>query len=188
MLERDDLDGVIIATPWEWHTAMAVAKMKAGKYAGVEVSVANTIEECWDLVNTSAATGMPCMILENVCYRREVMAILNMVRQGPFGELMHGQCGYQHDMHAVKFELGAEFGPNGVHEACWRTAHSVNRKGDLYPTHGIGPIATYLDINRGNRFVSLTATASKARGCTTTWLPRAVKTTQTRKSALNWVT
>ncbi len=164
MLQRADLDGVIIATPWEWHTPMAVAVMKAGKYAGVEVSAANTVEECWDLVNTSEATGMPCMILENVCYRRDVMAILNMVRQGLFGELVHGQCGYQHDLRAVKFEPGAEFGPQGVHEARWRTAHSVSRNGDLYPTHGIGPIATYLDINRGNRFVSLTSTATKARG------------------------
>jgi predicted dehydrogenase len=164
MLQRDDLDGVIIATPWEWHTPMAVAVMKAGKYAGVEVSAANTVEECWDLVNTSEATGMPCMILENVCYRRDVMAVLNMVRQGLFGELVHCQCGYQHDLRAVKFEPGAEFGPQGVHEARWRTAHSVSRNGDLYPTHGIGPIATYLDINRGNRFVSLTSTATKARG------------------------
>ena len=164
MLKRDDLDGVIIATPWEWHTPMAVATMKAGKYAGVEVSAANTVEECWDLVNTSEATGMPCMILENVCYRRDVMAVLNLVRQGMFGELVHCQCGYQHDLRAIKFEPGAEFGAKGVHEARWRTAHSVHRNGDLYPTHGIGPVATYLDINRGNRFVSLTATASKARG------------------------
>ncbi|MBC7920051.1 MAG: Gfo/Idh/MocA family oxidoreductase [Ferruginibacter sp.] len=164
MLKRDDLDGVIIATPWEWHTPMAVAAMRAGKYAGVEVSAANTVEECWDLVNTSEATGVPCMILENVCYRRDVMAVLNMVRQGMFGEMVHCQCGYQHDLRSVKFEPGAEFGAKGVHEAHWRTAHSVKRNGDLYPTHGIGPIATCLDINRGNRFVSLTATATKARG------------------------
>lgn len=164
MLERDDLDGVIIATPWEWHTPMAVAVMKAGKYAGVEVSAANTLEECWDLVNTSEQTGMPCMILENVCYRRDVMAVLNMVRQNMFGELVHCQCGYQHDLREVKFEPGVEFGEKGVHEARWRTAHSVSRNGDLYPTHGVGPIATYLNINRGNRFVSLTSTATKARG------------------------
>lgn len=164
MLERDDLDGVVIATPWEWHTPMAVATMKAGKYAGVEVSAANTIEECWDLVNTSELTKMPCMILENVCYRRDVMAILNMVRQGLFGELMHLQCGYQHDLRHVKFEPGVEFGEKGVHEAKWRTAHSVHRNGDLYPTHGIGPIGTYLNINRGNRFLSLTSTATKSRG------------------------
>ncbi|MDA1027557.1 MAG: Gfo/Idh/MocA family oxidoreductase [Bacteroidetes bacterium] len=171
MLERDDIDGVIIATPWLWHSKMAVACMKAGKYAGVEVSAANTIDECWDLVNTYEATGKPCMILENVCYRRDVMAILNMVRQDMFGELLHLECGYQHDLREVKFNNGkqvygggVEFGENAISEAKWRTAHSVHRNGDLYPTHGIGPVAVYTNINRGNKFVSLTSTASKGRG------------------------
>lgn len=164
MLERDDIDGVIIATPWLWHTRMAVATMKAGKYAGVEVSAANTLEECWDLVNTHEETGMACMILENVCYRRDVLAVLNMVREGLFGELVHLECGYQHDLRNVKFDPGVEFGPGAQGEARWRTAHSVHRNGDIYPTHGIGPVATYLNIDRGNRFVSLTSTASKARG------------------------
>ena len=164
MLQRDDIDGVIIATPWLWHTKMAVAAMKAGKYAGVEVSAANTLEECWDLVNTFESTGVPCMILENVCYRRDVMAILNMVRKGMFGELVHLECGYQHDLRAVKFDPGVSFGPEAKGEARWRTHHSIHRNGDLYPTHGVGPVATYLDINCGNRFVSLTSTASKSRG------------------------
>ncbi|HAY35381.1 MAG TPA: glycosyl hydrolase [Bacteroidetes bacterium] len=171
MLERDDLDGVIIATPWLWHTRMAVAAMKAGKYAGIEVSAANTIEECWDLVNTYEETGVPCMILENVCYRRDVMAVLNMVRENIFGEMVHLECGYQHDLREVKFNNGSqaygggvEFGDNAFSEAKWRTLHSVHRNGDLYPTHGIGPVAVYTDINRGNRFVSLTSTASKGRG------------------------
>ncbi|MDA0379563.1 MAG: Gfo/Idh/MocA family oxidoreductase, partial [Bacteroidetes bacterium] len=114
MLERDDIDGVIISTPWLWHTRMAVAAMKAGKYAGVEVSAANTMEECWDLVNTYEATGKPCMILENVCYRRDVMAILNMVREGLFGEMIHLECGYQHDLRAVKFNDGKQAYGGGV--------------------------------------------------------------------------
>ena len=171
MLERDDIEGVIIATPWLWHTRMTVATMKAGKYAGVEVSAANTLEECWDLVNTYEETGTPCMILENVCYRRDVMAILNMVRQDLFGELVHLECGYQHDLREVKFNNGeqpygggVEFGPSAFSEAQWRTYHSVYRNGDLYPTHGIGPVAEYVNINRGNRFMSLTSTASKTRG------------------------
>jgi len=171
LVERDDIDGVIIATPWLWHTRMSVATMKAGKYAGVEVSASNTIEECWDLVDTYEATGSPCMILENVCYRRDVMAILNMVRQDVFGELIHMECGYQHDLRNVKFNNGSqpygggvEFGENAYSEAKWRTSHSVYRNGDLYPTHGIGPIGVYANINRGNRFVSLTSTASKSRG------------------------
>ncbi len=171
LLAIEGIEGVVISTPWLWHTRMAVDTMKSGKYAGVEVSAANTMEECWDLVNTSEETGKPCMILENVCYRRDVMAILNMVREGMFGELVHLECGYQHDLRAVKFNNGeqpygggVEFGENAYSEAKWRTHHSVHRNGDLYPTHGIGPVANYLNINRGNRFVSLTSTASKSRG------------------------
>ncbi len=171
LLARDDVDGVVIATPWLWHTPMAVASMQAGKYAGLEVPAAVTLDECWDLVNTSEATGVPCMILENVCFRRDVMAVLNMVRQGLFGELVHMECGYQHDLRHVKFNDGkqpygggVEFGEKGFSEAKWRTHHSVHRNGDLYPTHGVGPVATMLNINRGNRFVSLTATATKSRG------------------------
>jgi hypothetical protein len=171
MLQREDIDAVIISTPWEWHVRMAVATMKHGKYAGVEVSAANTLEECWDLVNTFEETKMPCMILENVCYRRDVMAVLNMVRQGLFGELIHLECGYQHDLREVKFNNGSqaygggvEFGEKGFSEARWRTNHSLLRNGDLYPTHGIGPVGTYLNIDRGNRFVSLVSMASKSRG------------------------
>ena len=171
LLERTDLDGVIIATPWLWHTRMSVDAMRAGKYAGVEVSAANTLEECWDLVNTYEETGVPLMILENVCYRRDVMAVLQMVREDLFGELIHARCGYQHDLREVKFNNGkqahgggVEFGQKGLSEASWRTEHSLRRNGDLYPTHGAGPVAVMMDINRGNRFVSLTSHATKARG------------------------
>ncbi|WP_430974230.1 Gfo/Idh/MocA family protein [Sunxiuqinia rutila] len=164
MLKRDDIDGVIISTPWLWHTRMAVATMKAGKYAGLEVSAANTIEECWDLVNTSEETGMPCMILENVNYRRDAMAVLNMVKQGVFGEVVHARCGYRHSLLNVKFNNGLQFGEEAKGEARWRTQHSLMRNADVYPTHGLGPIAAMLDINRGNRFLYLTSTASKAVG------------------------
>lgn len=171
MLKRDDIDGVVIATPWEWHVPMAVATMKAGKYAAVEVSATVTLQESWDLVNTSEKTGMPCMILENVCYRRDVLAVLNMIRQGMFGEMTYAHCGYQHDLREVKFNDGknyagggVEFGENATAEARWRTQHSVDRNGDLYPTHGLGPVAHWLDINRGNRFMYLTSMATKSRG------------------------
>ncbi|MCK3685702.1 Gfo/Idh/MocA family oxidoreductase [Maribellus sp. YY47] len=164
MLKREDIDGVIIATPWLWHTRMAVATMKAGKYAAVEVSAANTIEECWDLVNTSEATGMPCMILENVNYRRDAMAVMNMVKQGIFGEVVHARCGYRHSLLDVKFNQDLKFGEGAQGEARWRTQHSLKRNADVYPTHGLGPVAAMLDINRGNRFLYLTSTATKAVG------------------------
>ena len=171
LLELKEVDAVIIATPWLWHTRMTVDAMEAGKYAGVEVSAANTLEECWDLVNTHERTGTHMMILENVNYRRDVMAILNMVRQNVFGELVHFRCGYQHDLREVKFNNGkqpygggVEFGEKGYSEARWRTEHSVKRNADVYPTHGVGPIAVMADINRGNRFVSMTSSATKGIG------------------------
>ncbi len=171
LLELQDVDAVVIATPWLWHVTMTVDAMKAGKYAGTEVSAANTLEECWDLVNTHEETGTHMMILENVNYRRDIMAVLNMVKQNIFGELVHFRCGYQHDLRGVKFNdgtaahgKGAEFGEKGSSEAKWRTQHSVKRNADVYPTHGLGPIAVMADINRGNRFVSMTSSASKAIG------------------------
>lgn len=171
LLSIDSLDAVIISTPWLWHTRMAVDALLAKKYTGVEVSAANTLEECWDLVNTHEKTGTHLMILENVNYRRDVLAVLNMVKQNIFGELVHFRCGYQHDLRGVKlndgqtaYGLGAEFGEKGISESKWRTWHSVYRNGDVYPTHGLGPVATMCNINRGNRFVSLTSHATKAIG------------------------
>ncbi|MDL5512355.1 Gfo/Idh/MocA family oxidoreductase [Arenibacter sp. M-2] len=171
LLALADIDAVVIATPWLWHTKMAVDSMKAGKYTGLEVSAANTLEECWDLVNTHEETGSHLMILENVNYRRDVLAVLNMVKQNVFGELLHFRCGYQHDLRGVKFNdgktaygKGAEFGAKGISESAWRTQHSLLRNADVYPTHGLGPIAVMADINRGNRFLSLTSHATKGVG------------------------
>ena len=171
MLQNETLDGVYIATPWEWHHPMAIAAMKNGIHVGTEVPAALTVDDCWDLVNVSERTGKHCMIMENVCYRRDVMAVLNMVQQGMFGELLHCQGGYQHDLRHVKFNDGinpygggVEFGEKGFSEAKWRTQHSVDRNGDLYPTHGLGPVSPMLGINRGNRMVHLTSTATQSRG------------------------
>ena len=171
MVQNETLDGVYIATPWEWHHPMAIAAMKNGMHVGTEVPAALTVGDCWDLINVSERTGKLCMIMENVCYRRDVMAVLNMVQQGMFGELLHCQGGYQHDLRHVKFNDGinpygggVEFGEKGFSEAKWRTQHSVDRNGDLYPTHGLGPVSTMLDINRGNRMVHLTSTATQSRG------------------------
>ncbi|MBQ8531017.1 MAG: Gfo/Idh/MocA family oxidoreductase [Parabacteroides sp.] len=175
MLNNEEFDCVIIASPWEWHVPMSVAAMKAGvPYVGVEVSAANTLEECWDLVNVSETTGSQLCILENVCYRRDCMAVLNIVRQGLFGELLHATCGYEHDLRDVKFNDGKHYtyqkggelrmGPTAYAEAQWRTNHSIHRNGDVYPTHGVGPVANCLDINRGNRFVAMSAMATQSRG------------------------
>lgn len=171
MLEEKDIDAVIISTPWEWHTEMAVASMKAGKYTGVEVAGAFSLDECWELVRTHEETGVHLFFLENVCYRRDVMAVLNMVRQGLFGEMIHLEGGYQHDLRGVKFndgvtpyDSGVEFGEKGFSEARWRTQHSIGRNGDLYPTHGIGPVANFINIHRGNRFEYLTSMSTKPVG------------------------
>ena len=171
LAKRSDIDGVVIATPWEWHVPMALEVMKQGKYAGVEVSATVKLQESWDLVNMFEKTGSHCMILENVCYRRDVLATLNMVRQGMFGSLNHVQCGYQHDLREVKFNNGTqaygggvEFGEKGFSESKWRTQHSVDRNGDLYPTHGLGPVAEMLNINRGNQFAYLTSMATPSQG------------------------
>ena len=171
MLVNEELDGIYIATPWEWHAQMSLEAMNAGVNVGTEVPAALTVDDCWSLVDTSEKTGKFCMIMENVCYRRDVIAVLNMVRQGVFGELLHCQGGYQHDLRHVKFNDGVqpygggvEFGKKGYSESEWRTQHSIDRNGDLYPTHGLGPVSTMLDINRGNRMVYLTSTATQSRG------------------------
>ena len=171
LLENTDIDAVIIATPWEWHKTMCIDAMNAKKYVGCEVITGMTVDECWEIVRVSEKTGMPLMMLENVCYRRDAMAVLHMVRQNIFGELIHLQGGYQHDLREVKFNdgknpygHGVEFGEKGFSEAQWRTQHSVTRNGDLYPTHGIGPLAMMTNINRGNRFTQLVSYSSKARG------------------------
>ncbi len=172
LVELKELDGVIIATPWEWHAPMIIGAVEAGiKYVGTEVMLGITLQDHWDVVKAAEKNNAHVTMLENVCYRRDVMAVLNMVRKGMFGELIHMQAGYQHDLREVKFNkgkndggVGVEFGDNAFSEARWRTNHSVHRNGDLYPTHGIGPVAEMININHGNRFLSLSSFASKARG------------------------
>jgi predicted dehydrogenase len=167
------LDAVIIATPWELHAPQAIAAMEAKVAVGCEVVAGISLEDHWAVLRAQQRTGTPYMLLENVCYRRDVLAVLNMVRQGLFGEIVHLQGGYEHDLREVKLNSGVpgkpygegvEFGSNGWSEAKWRTLHSVRRNGDLYPSHGIGPCAMWANINRGNRFLRLTSYASKSRG------------------------
>jgi hypothetical protein len=171
MLERKDIDAVIIATPWQFHHSQAIDAMNSGKYVGCEVVAGLTVQEHWDLVRTSERTGMPYMTLENVCYRRDVLAALNMVRQGVFGELIHLEGGYQHNLRNVLFNdpknggVGVEFGPDAFPgEPQWRTQFNIDKNSDLYPSHGAGPVMQYIDINKGNRFTNLVSFSSKAKG------------------------
>ena len=171
LLDRKDIDAVIIATPWQFHYQQAVDAMRSGKYVGCEVIAGLTIDEHWDIVHTSEQTGMPYMTLENVCYRRDVLAALNMTRQNIFGEIVHLEGGYQHNLRGVLFNNGkqlhgggVEFGPNAISEAQWRTQFNVDVDGDIYPTHGAGPCMHYANINAGNRFTNLVTFSSKSLG------------------------
>ncbi len=158
LCEQEDLDIVMTATPWRWHVPVCAAAMKAGKHAATEVPAAITMDECWQLVETAEKTRKYCMMLENCCYGRAELTVLNMARKGLFGEIIHGAAGYLHDLRALKFSTEGE--------GLWRTAHSIKRNGNLYPTHGLGPLAECMNINRGNRFEYLVSMSSKSRGLT----------------------
>jgi hypothetical protein len=156
LLKRDDIDLVVIATPWNWHVPMAVAGMKQGRHVAIEVPAARTLGECWDMVNTSEATQRHCIQLENCCYGYNEMMVLNMVRAGLFGELTHGGAAYNHDLRGILF--------SNEGEGLWRRAEHFNRDGNLYPTHGLGPVAHYMDVNRGDRFDTLVSMSSISAG------------------------
>lgn len=156
MNDRDDIDAVFISTPWELHTPMAVDAMEKGKHAFIEVPAALTVAECWKLVDTSEKTRKHCMMMENVNYGREELAVLNMCRLGIFGELLHAEAAYIHDLRGQMFEVGHGTGS-------WRTLHYAKRNGNLYPTHGLGPVCHYMGINRGDRMEYMSSVSSPAR-------------------------
>jgi len=151
-LNQLDLDIVYVATPWNWHVPMAVDAMRNGKHAATEVPAATTLEECWDLVNTSEATRKHCVILENCCYGQNEMMVLEMVRDGFFGEITHGEAAYLHDLRSI---VTANEG-----EGLWRRFPHMQRNGNLYPTHGLGPVSHYMDIHRGDRFDYMVSVSS----------------------------
>ena len=157
MLGRQDIDIVIISTPWKWHAPMAIESMESGKHAFVEVPLATTVEEMWEIVNTAERTQKNCMMMENVNYGRDELMVLNMVRQGLFGELLHGEAAYIHELRWQMKELETKTGS-------WRTGWHAKRNGNLYPTHGLGPVSQYMNINRGDRFDYLTSMSSPALG------------------------
>jgi predicted dehydrogenase len=153
MIDNEDLDVVITATPWQYHTPICVAAMKAGKHAATEVPAALTLDECWELVETSEKTGKQCLMLEQVNYIQEMLVLLNMAQQGIFGEILHATGGYVHDLRLVKFDPERE---------PWRVQFDIDHNGNLYPTHPIGPISFCLDINRGDRYDYLVSMSSKS--------------------------
>ena len=157
MLERPDLDAVFICTPWREHVPMAVAAMRAGKHAFVEVPAAVTLDECWQLVDTAEETQRHCMMLENCCYGREELMVLRMCRQGVFGELLHGEASYLHDLRSQSKQI--EHGTGS-----WRIPEHTLRDGNLYSTHGLGPVAQYMSINRGDRFARVVSFSSPSLG------------------------
>jgi predicted dehydrogenase len=157
LVYREDLDAVLIATYWEWHTPMAVCAMKSGKYAAVEVPAALTVEECWDLVNTSEETGVPCMMLENWSFRRDNLAVLKMIRAGLFGEIVHCHCAHSHNCIDHWF-----FDPEG--NMRWSAEYLVKRNASQYTTHALGPVLSWMDLGCGDYFDKVAAFANRSLG------------------------
>ena len=156
MCARKDLDLVFTATPWKWHVPVCLEAMNNGIHAATEVPAALSVSDCWNLVETSERTGKYCIMMENCNYDKAEMTILNMARKNMFGEILHARCGYLHDLRAVKHDIGGE--------GDWRRAHSMIRNGDHYPTHGLGPVAQCMNINRGNQFDYLVSFSTNSRG------------------------
>ena len=161
MCDWDGIDVVYNVTNWSNHAPVALYAMKAGKHVFIEVPAAMTLDECWELVETSEATKRHCMQLENCCYGEEEMLGYNLVRKGLLGEIVHGECAYIHDLRASCYRPEAEGGYWKLWRLEWNTAH----KGNQYTTHGLGPIAQYMDINRGDRFDYLVSLESNQANC-----------------------
>jgi hypothetical protein len=155
MLAKDSSDLVIVATPWSWHCEMGVAAMKHGKDVCLEVPAVITLDECWKIVKTSEETRKHCMILENCCYGYNETLILRMTHDGMFGDLLYGEGAYLHDLRAGLF--------SDKSDGLWRRDEHTKRDGNLYPTHGLGPVANYMGIQRGDRFGYMVSMSSRQR-------------------------
>lgn len=156
VVRAEDVDAVVISSAWESHIPIALEALNAGKYVGIEVGGAYAVEDCWELVRASERSGTPCMMLENCCYGKYELMALHMARLGIFGEIVHCAGGYRHDL---RQEIAG-----GGKTGHYRLRNYLGRNCENYPTHELGPIAKVLDINRGNRMLSLSSVASKAAG------------------------
>ena len=156
VLALKELDAVYVSASWEAHVEIAVAAMKAGKYVGLEVGGAYSLDDCYKLVHTYEETGTGFMFMENCCYGKRELMMLNMVRQGIFGEVVHCNGAYCHDLRNEVI--------TGLENRHYRLRNYIYRNCENYPTHEIGPIAKILDINNGNRFLTLSSFASASKG------------------------
>ncbi|MFP4487966.1 MAG: Gfo/Idh/MocA family protein [Bacteroidales bacterium] len=158
LCQRDDIDLVYICTPWSLHTPMAVYAMEHGKHVACEIPAAVSIDEAWQLVETSERTKKHCMQLENCCYDFFELLTLNMARQGLFGDIVHGEGAYIHDLTGFNFDMYDNEVPTGSgYIDMWRLKQNYGRKGNLYPTHGLGPVCQVMNINRGDSMDYLTS-------------------------------
>lgn len=160
MCDEMDLDLVIICTPWELHAPMAVYVMNSDKHVAIEVPAATTVDECWQLVESAEKNKKHCVMLENVNYYEAELLALNLVREGVLGEIVHCEGAYLHDLREINLTEGRHT------PSLWRVAHHFLRNGNLYPTHGLGPLANCLNINRGDRFDTIVSMSSSSRSLT----------------------
>jgi Oxidoreductase family, NAD-binding Rossmann fold len=156
LCKRNDLDFIYIATPWQWHAPMGIAAMKGGTHAGLEVPAVMSLEECQAIVDASEQTRRHCMIMENCCYGQSELLVMNMIRAGMFGQLLHGEGAYIHDLRKIVNEDRSE----GLWRRDWHTKLNAN----IYPTHGLGPVANYMGINRGDCFDYIVSMSSPEAG------------------------
>ncbi|MGF1565562.1 MAG: Gfo/Idh/MocA family protein, partial [Flavobacteriales bacterium] len=154
VIRRDDIDLVVVCTPWELHAEMAIAAMENGKHVAVEVPAAYTLNDCWRVIETVERTGRHHIMLENCCYNDEELWLLNMAQAGIFGDLTHAECAYIHDLRQLMMD-------ETYYTDQWRLKHHIDRDGNLYTTHGLGPVSMYFDIGRGDYYRYLVSMSSK---------------------------
>ncbi len=159
MVKRDDIDLIVVVTPWDLHTPMCVEGMRQGKHVATEIPAALTLEECWELVNTSEETQRHCVMLENVCYGDEELWVLNMAQEGVFGTLTHAEAAYIHNLREHMFSQDYYYNQ-------WRIRFHEKIDANLYPCHGLGPVSQYLDILRGDAYDTLVSMSSREASLT----------------------
>lgn len=154
LTKQDNIDLVLVTTPWEWHTPMSIDAMQNGKHVACEVPIAYTIEDCWLLTQTAEQTKRHCIMIENCCYNDEELWVLNMIEQGVFGDITHAEGAYLHDLRAHMLS-------DNYYKNQWRLKHHATRNGNFYTTHGLGPVSMYLNIGRGDTYEYLTSMSSR---------------------------